>query len=232
MKDVPHQGGSSALRQMAARYAPGDPVRKPDHYFDLYEELLGTRRLEPLSILELGVAGGVSLQIWHDYFPNATVIGVDVADAPSGLSGQPRIAFLKGDQSDVAILDRAAVLAGGGGFDVIVDDAAHIGVLAKASFAHLFPRHLIPGGYYVIEDVCAPMLPGWPDGADYEEVADDDRVFPSYQSGLLGVTKQIIDRMQRDWMGGNQGFGISRIILEPNIAIIQKNAPASLTVGG
>jgi hypothetical protein len=224
MMDAPSRADASALRQLASRYAPNDTVRKPDHYFDLYEELLGARRRDPLHILELGVARGVSLLIWHDYFPNARIVGVDLGNVPPELSKFDRIAFVKGDQSDVGVLDRAVELCGGGGFDVIIDDAAHIGALAKASYEHLFSRYLRPDGFYAIEDICAPMLKGWPDGADYTKAADDGRTFPSYQFGLLGLVKQIIDKMQSDWMHGQAASGMSRIVLEPNIAIIRKTS--------
>jgi len=37
-------------------------------------------------------------------------------------------------------------------FDIIIDDCAHIGELAKTSFWHLFLNHLKPGGHYAVED--------------------------------------------------------------------------------
>jgi hypothetical protein len=38
------------------------------------------------------------------------------------------------------------------GFDIIIDDASHIGELTKTAFWHLFDNHLKPNGLYAIED--------------------------------------------------------------------------------
>jgi hypothetical protein len=50
------------------------------------------------------------------------------------------------------------------GFDIIVDDASHIGEFTKQSFWYLFDNHLKPGGLYVIEDWCTGYFDGYPDG--------------------------------------------------------------------
>ncbi|HDM77296.1 MAG TPA: hypothetical protein ENG51_12645 [Deltaproteobacteria bacterium] len=50
------------------------------------------------------------------------------------------------------------------GFDIIIDDASHIGELTKIAFWHLFDNHLKPGGLYVIEDWGTGYWDDWPDG--------------------------------------------------------------------
>ena len=57
---------------------------------------------------------------------------------PTCLTDQDRVHFIQGSQDDPTVLDRAAQVAGGG-FDLIIDDAAHIGFLTKRSFNYLFP---------------------------------------------------------------------------------------------
>lgn len=50
-----------------------------DHkYTDLYHALFEPIRDRVLNITEIGVALGQSLQVWHDYFENANVYGVDI----------------------------------------------------------------------------------------------------------------------------------------------------------
>jgi hypothetical protein len=71
---------------------------------------------------------------------------------PEWESDEERIRIYRGRQDDTALLDRVAAECAPGGFDIIVDDAAHIGQLAKASFWHLFVNHLKPGGTYALED--------------------------------------------------------------------------------
>lgn len=134
------------------------------HYFPVYEELLGPLRQKPLHLLELGVADGASLQHWESWLPQASITGADIrpckAVFPSG-----RVRTYVGEQQDTALLDRIARERAPEGFDVIIDDASHIGQLTRLSFWHLFTHHLKPGGYYVIEDWGTGYWPEYPDGA-------------------------------------------------------------------
>lgn len=58
---------------------------KGDDYLDVYEANFSGIRDSVKNILELGVQGGGSLKMWQDYFPNAHVFGVDIADC-SGMA--------------------------------------------------------------------------------------------------------------------------------------------------
>jgi hypothetical protein len=48
------------------------------NYCVKYEKWLPFNRLEPITILEIGVLGGQSLSTWREYYPNATVVGLDI----------------------------------------------------------------------------------------------------------------------------------------------------------
>ena len=147
------------LETLAERYyAAGDGTRKAPSYLREYESLLAHRRDAPLRLLEIGVSSGASMLIWRDYLPRATIVGIDIADPPPRIRGQERIHFIQGSQDDPETLDRAGEAAGGR-FDLIIDDASHIGYLTKRSFHHLFPRWLMPGGVYVIEDFGTGFMP-------------------------------------------------------------------------
>jgi|SRR5664279_3665289 len=119
-------------------YSPSDGTRKGASYMRSYARLLEHRRQEALRILELGVFSGASLLIWRDYLPHAQIVGVDISDPPSRILNLDRVHFVQGSQYDPIILERAAALAGGK-FDLILDDASHIGYLTKRSFQYLFP---------------------------------------------------------------------------------------------
>ena len=54
------------------------------------------------------------------------------------------------------------------GFDIIIDDASHIGELTKTSFWHLFDHHLKPGGLYAIEDWGTGYLDDFTDGRKFQ----------------------------------------------------------------
>ncbi len=48
------------------------------NYCVKYEKYLQFDRLKELKILEIGVAGGHSLRMWKEFYPNATVVGIDI----------------------------------------------------------------------------------------------------------------------------------------------------------
>lgn len=216
------------LSIIADRYCTNDGNRKSDIYFLEYQRLLASRRNEPLRILELGVASGASLLVWRDYLPNATIVGIDIIDKPAALEGQDRVHFIRASQDDTTALDLAGQISGGL-FDLIIDDASHIGYLTQRSFCHLFPRWLAPGGFYVIEDFGTGYLPEYPDGAPFvapaiDGVGPDTTIFASNQHGMAGVVKQLIDHLMTELMTGKQSaFAIERITVLTNIAFIGKS---------
>jgi SAM-dependent methyltransferase len=216
------------LNALADLYDVHDGWRKPHSFLDEYQKIFGDRRNASLRILELGVASGGSLLVWRDYLPNATIVAVDVNEPPPRILGQDRIHFIRGSQDDTVVLDQAVAIAGGA-FDMIVDDASHIGYLTKRAFCHLFPQWLKPGGHYVIENFGTGMLARYPDGEAYTEPALDDtrpdtKLFKSHQSGITGVVKQIIDYMMKELMTGDRCvFAIERITILVNVAFIQKS---------
>lgn len=128
--------------------------------------------------------------------------------------------FVKGDQSDPKALDQAIAATGGAQFDVIIDDASHLGLATKASFSYLFPRALKPDGLYVIEDFGAPLLRRWPDGAPL--VRDGDGSLLSYRHGVVGFLKQLIDDLAIATPAYEAAFPIGKIEFHRNIAMITK----------
>ncbi len=217
------------LEELAERYyADGDLTRKGPSYLKSYTRLLQDRRQAKLSILELGVSSGASLLSWRDYLPNATIIGIDIAEPPARILGLDRIHFIRGSQDDPAILDSAATIAGGR-FDLIVDDASHIGYLTKRSLHYLFPRWLAPGGWYVIEDFGTGFIPAYPDGTafappDWTDAVQGTREFRSSQYGMVGVVKQLVEHLMQELMTNERPYlSIERLIIETNIAFIEKS---------
>jgi cephalosporin hydroxylase len=118
---------------------------------NIYHEQLSNLKNRDAVLLELGVAAGESLKYWCDYLPKARIVGIDIQpvqiDDPTG-----RIRFYTGEQQDRAMLDKIAAAEAPEGFDVIIDDASHMGQFTRISFWHLFKNHLKPGGLYFIED--------------------------------------------------------------------------------
>ena len=212
------QRGDGVLRHLRGRdwlrlpertaYEPGV---KPAPYLPIYERLLAPLRLRRCTILELGVYQGDSLQMWRDGFPRATVVGVDLVPPPLDLG--PRVHIVQGDQTDPELLGRVRAEHAPGGFDVIIDDASHVGTTTARSLQVLFEEHLRPGGLYVIEDWGTGYLPYWYDGGPVaEQVAATtlDRSpavmrpgvnapipHPSHDLGMVGIVKRLVDHVGR-----------------------------------
>ncbi|MDM9380819.1 methyltransferase domain-containing protein [Chlorogloeopsis sp. ULAP01] len=136
------------------------------HYLRNYEEYLKPLRDQEIVLLELGVAEGKSLLYWRDFFPKAQIIGLDIhpvqINDPSN-----RIKVYQGEQQNREVLNKIADEVAPNGFDVIVDDASHIGQFTRISFWHLFENYLKPGGLYFIEDWGCSYWDIYPDGKKY-----------------------------------------------------------------
>lgn len=132
-------------------------------YAPFYHFLLHTLRALPIKLLEIGVGGGESIQSWLEYFPEATVYGVDIVKNTNpwntpGNSPDPRYNFIHNDQNDRT--GWACFLADAGdGFTVIIDDGSHENTGIVTSFECLWPA-LAVGGFYFIEDLGAGYTPG------------------------------------------------------------------------
>jgi hypothetical protein len=185
------------LNALSARYYEGEGCQKPLVYLAEYDRLFREMRGEPIRMLELGVRFGASMFVWADYFPKATIIGLDIDNKPQRFPDDPRVHFVQGSQADPTTLDRCLEVAGGQ-FDIIIDDASHIGHLTAAAFRHLFPGALRAGGFYVIEDICTSFLTEFPDGAVFSPAAlgqqDLGSNLESHQNGMVGMVKRIINR--------------------------------------
>ena len=166
---------------------------KPCSYLPVYEKLFEPLRDKPVALLELGVMGGGSIKAWEAYFPKARIAGID-RDPPE-FESSDRIRLFKGDQTDLDVLARAASEIAPDGFDIIIDDCAHIGSAAKTSFWYLFDQHLKPGGLYFIEDWGTGYWPTWPDGRRVVVQPDTEHRMPSHDAGMVGFIKQLIDEL-------------------------------------
>lgn len=113
------------------------------HYLDNYENHFHEWRLKEFVLLEIGVAGGSSIAMWREYFPNAKIYGIDNNPDCAGEG------IFIGDQSDFSFLQ--SVLDQIGSPDLIIDDGSHFGPFTILSFEYLFPR-MNAGGVYVVED--------------------------------------------------------------------------------
>ena len=143
-----------------------DTDKVENHYLDKYDPVFEPFLERELRLLELGIHRGGSLLLWRDYFPKAQIVGIDV-QVGVNLLNEERISVFEGSQDDLAFLSRVAAQTAPDGFDIIIDDASHVGKLTKAAFWHLFDNHLKSSGIYVIEDWGTGYWNEWIDGKGY-----------------------------------------------------------------
>lgn len=151
-----------------------------------YETHFAPRRLEPLTLLEIGVGGyedpvrgGESLRMWKAYFPHARIFGIDVFD--KGAVEEERIRVFRGSQDDPAFLDR--VVAETGPLDVVIDDGSHRSAHVVAAFEALFPR-LREGGIYAVEDTQTSYWPPYGGSLDRDASHTAMNLFKRLADGL------------------------------------------------
>ena len=163
---LPHKHN---LATLCVKYG-GD---KLEHgYIEHYQRIFSPIRKKKLRILEIGIggfedpnAGGESLRMWRDFFPNSMIYGIDIYDKRGIDNG--RIKTFKGDQSSAVFLN--GLVAEIGRPDIVIDDGSHQNNHVIASFNILFPQ-LADNGIYVIEDLYSSywklMGGGWDNGAE------------------------------------------------------------------
>lgn len=121
-----------------------------DHNFvEIYEKFFFQWITDPIRILEIGIYNGGSLGMWYDYFPKASIFGIDI---------EPKAQY-ENDRTKTFVADQVSrdqlkkfIDTYGGDFNIIIDDGGHAMAQQEVSFGFLFP-FVKSGGYYVIEDL-------------------------------------------------------------------------------
>lgn len=154
-------------------------------YIPVYESLFEPLREKPLTLLEIGIGvlekgqmihcqrynyrTGNSLRCWRDYFPQASIHGVDIDDAklPEASDPTSRIHAYVADQSDIPSLKKVAKMIRFHDqrptIDIIIDDGSHRLGDQVVSFCTLARFLSKGGGLYIIEDVMPAYQPKYRD---------------------------------------------------------------------
>jgi len=214
-------------------------------YLEVYDPILAPWVDKEIKLLEIGIHKGGSLQLWRDYFRLGTIIGIDVK-LPHNFGPGERIQIFKGSQTDEQFLSEVARRTAPEGFDIIIDDASHIGAFTKKAFWHLFENHLKPGGLYVIEDWGTGYLDDFPDGKRLDVVDSNlpggqslsseasthnmKVPFPCHSYGMVGFIKELVDEQGAATVSMGRGVTedptsrFKQMIITPCIVFISKMA--------
>ena len=123
-------------------------------YLPVYDRILKDYRDQKISLLEIGIQNGGSLEIWSKYFEFAErIVGCDVDENCKRLKFlDDRISVVIGDVNSPDII--AMISRHHQDFDIIVDDGSHKSDEVVTTFYNFFPK-LKNNGLYIIEDVHA-----------------------------------------------------------------------------
>jgi hypothetical protein len=190
-------------------------------YAGHYQTHFAHLRNQRLRLLEIGVGGyanprrgGESLRMWKAYFPNATIIGLDIVCKQ--LQDESRIKTVMGSQDDEELLRR--LCRSEGPFDIVIDDGSHQSAHVIASFLVLFPL-LAANGIYVVEDTQTAY---WP---EYGGAPPGDVAAPTSMNFLKGLADALNFRefpRSEGWTPHPLGQHIVAMHFYHNLVFVQK----------
>ena len=142
---------NKSLQQLYAEHT-GKVSDKWQLYLTEYDRLLNDYREKPISLLEIGIQNGGSLEIWLKYFSQALMlIGCDINPLCARLSfDDPRICVIAGDANRPDV--REQITLNTPQFDIIIDDGSHMSGDIIKTFTLYFP-FLANGGVFIAEDM-------------------------------------------------------------------------------
>jgi hypothetical protein len=158
------------------------PSTKWSGYFDVYERHLSKFVGKAPKILEIGVLGGGSIELWLKYFGADTkVIGIDIDERCLKYIYDGDATVIMGDQNSTEFWQK--FLQDNTDFDIIVDDGSHIMEHQITTLQQTFP-HLREGGVYICEDTHTSYWPRW--NGEY----DKKDTFLSYSKYVSDIMNQ------------------------------------------
>lgn len=120
------------------------------HYLEIYDRHFSKYRNKDIIIVEIGVFGGGSLQMWKNYFGDkCKIIGIDI-DPRCKEFEEEQIEILIGSQEDPIFLEELKTKVPK--IDILIDDGGHTMTQQIMTFESLF-SHISYDGVYLCEDL-------------------------------------------------------------------------------
>lgn len=122
-------------------------------YGPVYEEIFSSYKNTASSILEVGFASGISLQVYSEYFVNANIYGIDIVDiCMKSVKSNNRVHMVFGDATLPSIINHFNKK-----YDIIIEDGSH---MLNHQICHFrdYSDFVLEGGYYIIEDVAGQNM--------------------------------------------------------------------------
>jgi hypothetical protein len=154
---IPPQPSSCQMRSLQQMYDPNTSDKQGAHsYLQLYQHLFAAKRIRARTVVEIGIDEGGSIILWHEYFLNALVWGLDIMPRfPHTAVNRLNLSHVRliYDQSayDDSFVKRTFVDTNTT-LDVFIDDGPH-SLLSMKEAIRLYLPLLASDGIFVIEDV-------------------------------------------------------------------------------
>ena len=124
-------------------------------YLPLYQKLLVGKKETAKNVLEVGVCHGGSIKLWHDFFINATVYGLDIMEYDffwNVLKDNDRIKLYTSIDAYNEEFFTNEFLNKNLKFDFMLDDGPHT-LESMKQFIKLYSKLMTDDGILIIEDV-------------------------------------------------------------------------------
>lgn len=194
------------------------------HYFEIYERHFARYKDTEVSILEIGVYQGGSLNMWKQYFGDkAKIFAIDINPSCKQFETE-RVKIYIGSQEDKDFLEKIKNEIPK--LDIIIDDGGHYNSQQIVTFEGLFD-HIKEDGIYLCEDTHTSY---WKDyGGGYKK-----------KSTFIEYTKNLIDKVNA-WHSQSLNLKVSHFTKSiyslhyyDSIVVIEKriiNEPKSRVTG-
>jgi hypothetical protein len=119
-------------------------------YLETYENLFRNKKFTSTAVMEIGICGGGSIKLWHDYFPNAIIYGIDILrydEKINFLNNNNRIKLLLETDAYNMDINNIKFL-----FDIIIEDGDHV-LSSQIKTINKFLPLLKEDGILIIEDI-------------------------------------------------------------------------------
>lgn len=141
------------LRELFNKYKSDKSAK---HGYDkVYGPAMEPFRNENINLLEVGVFNGASMEAWVEYFPNATIYGIDIFVRNQAenipILKHERVKWLKADSLKSDLPDLIKSAWGDVKFDFVIDDGLHTPKANRLTFSNI--KHFMKdSGIYFVED--------------------------------------------------------------------------------
>ena len=168
----------------------GKTIHKFLHYFEIYERHFSRFVGKDVTILEIGVSKGGSLELWRHYFGSkCKIYGIDINPECKNLEIE-QIEIFIGDAEDREFLrslkDKISKI------DILIDDGGHHMNQQIVAFEELYPI-ISPDGVYLCEDLMTSYMDEYGGGCKKKDT------FIEYSKCLIDYLNAWYSQEKKSW---------------------------------